>query len=129
MNKILIVDDDPDLREGQRIFLEKKGYEIRTAGGAVEGLEALKSFTPQLILVDLMMEHYDAGFVFCAKVRAIAELAHIPIIMQTAASDKLGFTPESYDEKAQSWMKADEILKKPVPLEQLLQIIQSYMAG
>ena len=81
MSKILIVDDDPDLREGQRLFLEGKDYEIRTAGGTAEGLEALKSFTPQLILVDLMMEHYDAGFVFCAKVRSIPELADIPIIM------------------------------------------------
>lgn len=128
MSKILIVDDDPDLREGQRLFLEGKDYEIRTAGGTAEGLEALKSFTPQLILVDLMMEHYDAGFVFCAKVRSIPELADIPIIMQTAASDKLGFTPESYDEKARSWMKADEILKKPVPLDKLLQKIESYLA-
>ena len=129
MKKILIVDDDPDLQAGQKAFLEGKGYEVSTAGGMEEGLEVLKKTTPDLILVDLMMEHYDAGFVFCAKVRQSQELAEVPIIMQTSARDKLGFTPDSYDEKARSWMKADQILTKPVPLEDLLTAIEQYLAG
>lgn len=129
MKKILIVDDDPDLQEGQKVFLEGHGYEVLTAGGMEEGMEVLKSTAPDLILVDLMMEHYDAGFVFCAKVRENSELAEVPIIMQTSARDKLGFTPDSYDEKARSWMKADQILTKPVPLEDLLKTIEQYLAG
>ena len=129
MKKILIVDDDPDLREGQKAFLEGHGYQVRTAGGMEEGMEVLKDFTPNLILVDLMMEHYDAGFVFCAKVREHPQLAEVPIIMQTSAKDKLGFTPDSYDEKARSWMKADQILSKPVALEDLLKTIRQHLAG
>jgi CheY-like chemotaxis protein len=129
LKKILIVDDDPDLREGQKTFLEGKGYEVLTAGGMEEGLEALNQTTPDLILVDLMMEHYDAGFVFCAKVRENSALAEVPIIMQTSAREKLGFTPDSYDQKARSWMKADRILTKPVPLEDLLKTIEHYLAG
>ena len=99
-----------------------------TAGGMEEGLDILKSTTPDLILVDLMMEHYDAGFVFCAKVRENPEFAELPIIMQTSARDKLGFTPDSYDEKARSWMKADRILSKPVPPEDLLKTIEQYLS-
>jgi len=129
LKKILIVDDDPDLQAGQKAFLEGKGYEVLTAGGMEEGLEVLKRTTPDLILVDLMMEHYDAGFVFSAKVRERSELADVPIIMQTSAREKLGFTPDSYDEKARSWMKADQILTKPVPLEDLLKTIEQYLAG
>jgi CheY-like chemotaxis protein len=129
LKKILIVDDDPDLQEGQKAFLQGQGYEVATAGSMEEGLEVLQNTTPDLILVDLMMEHYDAGFVFCAKVRENPELAEIPIIMQTSARDKLGFTPDSYDEKARSWMKADRILTKPVPLEDLLKTIKQYLAG
>jgi CheY-like chemotaxis protein len=128
LKKILIVDDDPDLQEGQKVFLESQGYEVITAGGMEEGLEVLKSTTPDLILVDLMMEHYDAGFVFCAKVRENPGLAELPIIMQTSARDKLGFTPDSYDEKARSWMKADQILSKPVPPGDLLKTIEQYLA-
>ena len=129
MKKILIVDDDPDLQAGQKAFLEGHGYEVLTAGGMQEGLEMLQSAAPDLILVDLMMEHYDAGFVFCAKVREKTELAEVPIIMQTSAKDKLGFTPDSYDEKARSWMKADTILSKPVVLEELLKTIERYLQG
>jgi CheY-like chemotaxis protein len=129
LKKILIIDDDPDLQEGQKAFLEGNGYEVLTAGGMQEGLEVLQNTTPDLILVDLMMEHYDAGFVFCAKVREKPELTEVPIIMQTSAKDKLGFTPDSYDEKARSWMKADQILTKPVPLEDLLKTIEQYLAG
>jgi CheY-like chemotaxis protein len=128
LKKILIVDDDPDLQAGQKVFLEGQGYEVLTAGGMEEGLEVLSGTIPDLILVDLMMEHYDAGFVFSAKVRENPELADVPIIMQTSAKDKLGFTPDSYDEKARSWMKVDEILTKPVPLEDLLKIIEQYLA-
>lgn len=128
MQQILIVDDDPDLREGQQLFLEGNGYEVHTAGGMEEGLQLLQTLTPDLILIDLMMEHYDAGFVFCTKVRDKPGLSTIPIIMQTSAAQKLGFDPESYDEKARSWMKADEILTKPVPLEELLQKIRHYLA-
>jgi CheY-like chemotaxis protein len=129
LKTILIVDDDPDLKEGQRVFLEGKGFKVLTAGGMEEGLEVLEKATPDLILVDLMMEHYDAGFVFCAKVRDNPEFSKIPIIMQTSARDKLGFTPDSYDEKARSWMKADQILAKPVPLEDLLKTIDGYLGG
>ena len=127
MKKILIVDDDPDLQRGQKAFLEGHGYEVSTAGGMQEGLEVLQSTTPDLILVDLMMEHYDAGFVFCAKVRENPELAEVPIIMQTSAREKLGFSPDLYDEKARSWMKADRILTKPVPPEDLLVTIEQYL--
>ena len=128
MKTILIVDDDPDLQKGQKLFLESRGYEVLTAGSTEEGLDLLKRSAPDLILVDLMMEHYDAGFVFCAKVREDPDLAEVPIIMQTSAGEKLGFTPDSYDEKARSWMKADRILAKPVPLEDLLRTIEEYLA-
>jgi CheY-like chemotaxis protein len=129
LKTILIVDDDPDLQAGQKDYLEGHGYEVLTAGGMQEGLEILQSTAADLILVDLMMEHYDAGFVFCAKVREKPELAEVPIIMQTSARDKLGFTPDSYDEKARSWMKADTILSKPVAPEDLLKTIRRFLNG
>jgi CheY-like chemotaxis protein len=129
LKKILIVDDDPDLMEGQKVFLEGQGFQVLTAGGMEEGLEVLEGVDPDLILVDLMMEHYDAGFVFCAKVRDNPELTGVPIIMQTSARDKIGFSPDSYDEKARRWMKADRILSKPVPLEDLLNTIREFLAG
>ena len=128
MAKILIVDDDHDLLEGQKAFLEARGHEVRTAGSMGEGLKALEEFVPELILADLMMEHYDTGFVFCKKVRDLPALAKVPIIMQTAAPREIGFTLEAHSEKARSWIKVDEILTKPVPLEDLVGKIEQHLA-
>jgi len=126
--KVLIVDDDKDLLVGQRAFLEKRGYQVETASSATEGLKRLESFTPDLILADLMMEHYDTGFVFCKKVKDDPRMAAVPIIMQTSAPKELGFTLEAYNERARKWMKVDEILTKPVPLEDLVGKIEQHLA-
>jgi CheY-like chemotaxis protein len=126
--KVLIVDDDQDLLVGQKAFLEKRGFQVETAASAAEGLKRLETFTPDLILADLMMEHYDTGFVFCKKVKDDPRMAAVPIIMQTSAPKELGFTLEAYNERARKWMKVDEILTKPVPLEDLVGKIEQHLA-
>jgi CheY-like chemotaxis protein len=74
------------------------------------------------------MEHYDSGFVFCKKVRELPGLAKVPIIMQTAAPRKVGFTFDSGDTSGREWMKVDEVLTKPVPLEHLKGKIEQYLS-
>ena len=67
--KILIVDDDEDLLDGQKLYLTNKGYEVKTALSMEEGLKIIENYKPDIIIVDLMMEHYDTGFVFCKKIK------------------------------------------------------------
>jgi CheY-like chemotaxis protein len=129
MARLLIVDDDTDLLEGQKLFLEGKGYTVETALSVDEGLEKARAGSPALIIADLMMEHYDSGFVFCKKVREIPGLATVPIIMQTAAPRKVGFTFETGAVPGREWMKVDEVLTKPVPLEHLLGKIEQYLSA
>jgi CheY-like chemotaxis protein len=125
--KILIVDDDPDLREGQKLFLKGKCHTVETADSMEQGVEKVAAFTPDLIVVDLMMEHYDTGFVFCHKVRDIRGMEETPIIMQTAAPRKIGFTFDASDTQGKKWMKVNEVLVKPVALEDLLGKIEQYV--
>jgi CheY-like chemotaxis protein len=127
--RILIVDDDTDLIEGQKVFLEKNGYQIETALTVEEGLRKAKESAPDIIIADLMMEHYDSGFVFCKKVRDLPGLAKVPIIMQTAAPRKVGFTFDAGPGRGRDWMKVDEVLTKPVPLEHLLGKIEQYLSS
>ena len=129
MARILIVDDDTDLLEGQRLFLEKQGYEVQTALSIEDGLARAREAAPDMIIADLMMEHYDSGFVFCKKVRDIPGLQAVPIVMQTAAPRKMGFTFEAGSSPGREWMKVDEVLTKPVPLEHLLGKIEQYLSG
>ena len=82
-----------------------------------------------MIIADLMMEHYDSGFVFCKKVREIPGLQKVPIVMQTAAPRKVGFAFEAGAAPGREWMKVDEVLTKPVPLEHLLGKIEQYLSG
>ncbi len=129
MARILIVDDDTDLIEGQKAFLEKSGYQIDTAMTVEEGLQKAGEKAPDIILADLMMEHYDSGFVFCKKVRDLPGMAKVPILMQTAAPRKVGFTFDSGNAAGREWLKVDEVLTKPVPLEHLLGKIEQYLAA
>ena len=127
MANILIVDDDIDLLDGQRMFLESKGYTVHTAKSMTEGLAALDAFAPDLILADLMMEHYDSGFVFCKKAKEKSGMANVPILMQTAASREVGFTFDTASPEARKWIKVEEVLTKPVPLENLAGKIAQYL--
>ena len=129
MARLLIVDDDTDLLEGQKVFLEKNGYVVETALSIEEGLQKAQEAAPDLIIADLMMEHYDSGFVFCKKVRDLPGLSKVPIVMQTAAPRKVGFTFETGAAPGRDWMKVDEVLTKPVPLEHLLGKIEQYLSG
>jgi CheY-like chemotaxis protein len=127
--RVLIVDDDADLLAGQRAFLEKSGYTIETANTIDEGLAKAREFTPDIIIADLMMEHYDSGFVFCKKVRDLPGMQKVPIIMQTAAPRKMGFTFEGGAAPGREWLKVDEVLTKPVPLQHLVGKIEQYLSG
>jgi len=128
MYKILIVDDDRDLVEGQKIYFEGKGYEVKTALSMKDGIETLKGYKPDIILADLMMEHYDSGFVFCKKVRDNPSMRDVPIIMQTSAPKEIGYTFDPSNPKGKEWMKVDEVVVKPVPLDHLLGKVEQFLA-
>ena len=128
MPRILIVDDDEDLLLSQRIFLESRGYDVATATNADDAISSIQSERPDLILADLMMEHFDSGFVFCKRAREQEGMSHVPILMQTAASKKIGFSFEASSDADKKWMKVDEVLTKPVPLEHLHGKIKQYLS-
>ena len=128
MSRILILDDDEDLLQTQKLYLESRGYDVVTTETMDEALNVIRTQKPDLILADLMMEHYDTGFVFCKKAREQDGMKDVPIIMQTGASKKIGFTFDSSNPKDREWMKVDEVLTKPVPFDQLLGKIEQHLS-
>lgn len=128
MVTILIVDDDKDLAESQKIILEGSGYIVELAHSMEEALSKLKMMKPDLILSDLMMEHYDTGFVLGKKVRDLPGYENIPILIQTGASKKIGFTFDSSIPESKRWLKVDEIIDKPVTPEYLLGKIAQHLS-
>ncbi len=77
---VLIVDDDPQLRAFVRVNLEAEGYQVREAGSAKEGLEALDKDSPDLILLDVMMPQVD-GWEMLQRVQERHGVGTIPVIM------------------------------------------------
>jgi len=128
MAKILIVDDDRDLAESQKVILEANGSTVEAAFSMQEGLERAAAFVPDLVIAELMMEHYDSGFVFGKKFRELRGCEKTPILMQTGASKEIGFTFDISKPGAKEWLKVDEIIDKPVTPEYLVGKVRQYLS-
>ncbi len=83
MVKLLIVDDDPYIRELIRVYLHKAGFQLFEASDGVVAMEVITQEQIDLVVLDIMMPNMD-GFVFCQQLRAISD---IPILMITAKSE------------------------------------------
>ncbi len=116
MNKILVVDDEPDIVYLIRLILEKEGYEVVEANSGTEGLEAAKKEKPDLILLDVMMPDM-LGWEVCRKLKDMKELQKVPIAMLTvksAAEDKV---------KSLDTARADWHIAKPVDRDKLVDTV------
>ncbi|MFW3464594.1 response regulator [Streptomyces microflavus] len=83
MPRVLLVEDDPSVREGVELGLRRCGHDVLAAATGEAGLEALRAFRPDLLLLDLMLPAMD-GVQVCCRVR---ENSQLPIIMLTALGD------------------------------------------
>ena len=88
MEKILIVDDEDNIRTLLRFNLEKEGYTVEEAADGKEALAIIAKNTPSLIVLDLMLPVLD-GLTVCKKLKNDVKTAALPIIMLTAKSDEV----------------------------------------
>ena len=87
MSIILIVDDDATARETLIAMLEGEQYDLQAAKDGFQALHLLEELQPDLILLDVMMPGMD-GYEVCRRIRAMPELAEVPIILLTALDDR-----------------------------------------
>ena len=90
MAKILIVDDDQDFVDAARLVLESAGYEVVGAASRVEGMAAVASARPDLIVLDVMMKVPDDGFTMAYDLRRQGCAA--PILMLSSVDRVTGFS-------------------------------------
>ena len=86
--RILCIEDEPEMIDLIRLILERKGFEVLGAVGGQEGLEAIRSEKPDLILLDLMMPDVDGWEVY-RQMKADSELQHIPVVVVTAKAQSI----------------------------------------
>ena len=85
--RLVVVEDDPDLRDVLRESLTREGYEVSVASDGVEGLALIRETRPALVCLDVMMPGKD-GIEVCRELRADAEFRALPILMLTAKGDE-----------------------------------------
>lgn len=116
MKKILIIDDEVAVRDLLSMLLKRDGYDIKTANDGKSALSLVKSFHPDLILLDLMLPDIE-GHEVCKKIR---QDYHIPIIMLTAKGDTI-------DKVLGLEFGADDYITKPFDNRELLARIKALL--
>jgi excisionase family DNA binding protein len=109
---VLVVDDDPDVRQVVRANLEAEGYTVREAGSAAEGLASLEEAAPDLLLLDVMMPEVD-GWEMLRRVQERFGLGAIPVLVFSGTVEERAVS----DAAARG---ARGFLGKPFDLQQLI---------
>jgi CheY-like chemotaxis protein len=125
---ILIVDDDYDFLEINRLVLERAGYRVLTAAEPKQALVLMEKQKPDLVITDLMMTSLDSGFLFARAIKEDPRYAGIPVVIATSVSSALGldFRPRTDEERAN--MHVDAYFDKPLDRARLLATIAELLA-
>ena len=125
---ILIVDDDWDFLEFNRMVLERAGYRVMTAVEPERALEKMAKEKPDLVMSDLMMTSFDSGFSFARSLKYNPSHAHIPVVIVTSVMSTLGLDFRPRSESDMDEMRIDAYLDKPVDPVRLLETIEQLLA-
>ncbi len=114
-NVILCIDDDPDVLFVLKTVLESNGYVFCEAPSAEDGLKVYKEQSPDLVIVDLMMEEVDAGTEFARDLKALGNTA--PVYMLSSVGDSLNVSTDY------SALGLAGVFQKPIDNDKLLSIL------
>lgn len=126
MSKILLIDDDRDFVEINRVALDSKGFEVITAHDGDTGVEKAVKETPDLVVLDVMMTTKTEGYYVARRIREQEKLKHIPIIMLTAVREKMD-VPWQF-EPDDTWLPITEFIEKPLSPSKLADKIKEILA-
>ncbi len=118
--RVLVIDDDVDFLDSTEATLASAGFEVTTAKTGEEGFAEACEKRPDVIVLDLMLEHTDTGFSVAHKIRCTPELAGVPVIMVTSVAKEAGFRFDLAGEDERRWIKVSRLLNKPVTGADLL---------
>jgi DNA-binding response OmpR family regulator len=113
---ILVVEDEPPLREVLARYLERAGYRVRTAGDGMAALRLAEAALPDLVVLDRLLPGLD-GLAVCGRLR---ERSAVPIILVTACGDE-------YDTVLGFGLGADDYLVKPISPRELVARVQAVL--
>ncbi len=126
-DKILIVDDDPDILEALTMILESKKYQVATARDGIEGLAKLREDKPGLLILDLLMPKMD-GFAVCKELQdpRWSKYRDVPILILTSVREEA--SRRRYELETGLELRVDDYVEKPVSPEVLLDRVNKLLS-
>ena len=121
--KILLVDDDEVFRAAVTAVLETR-YEVCAAVNGTDAMARVAEELPDLIILDVMMDHLSEGFDVARKLRSEPRTEAIPIIMLTGVDQVYNLRMEV----GESWVHTDRYLEKPIAPAKLLEEVDEVLA-
>ncbi len=131
-SKILVVDDDENIVEAVKAILEAEDYEVVSAYNKEEGLQRVEDSKPDLIILDVMMDHITDGFQVSRKLKSDPQTAHIPILMLTSIHQEMDsrlspgairYSPDTDGE----YLPVDDFMDKPIQPSDLLERVRKLL--
>jgi DNA-binding response OmpR family regulator len=125
MSTILIIDDDPDFLQSEGIVLEKAGFSVTTASTPEDGLGKVKSASPDLVILDVMMPDGYEGFDVARNIRVTLGLRNLPIVLLTSLHEAkkvpYRFAPDK------NYLPVDVFLDKPAKPDELVATVRKLL--
>jgi two-component system, OmpR family, alkaline phosphatase synthesis response regulator PhoP len=131
--RVLLVDDDVDFLEINRLILEKAGFEVVTADNGNEGFQMASSTPVDVAVLDVMMDTPTEGFELARKLRQQDKTRHIPLLMLTSVNtenEAIGSHIRFSDrDRDKAWLPVDRFVDKPVKPEDLVSLVRTLSGG
>jgi CheY-like chemotaxis protein len=122
-----MIDDDADFIEANRTVLEAHGFTVTTAYSAQEGWDVLHKTTPDVIILDVMMEEFDSGFRLANDLNI--RFPKVPVLLLTAVHDFMSDKWHFSRENDADWLPVIKFLEKPLAPNQLVAAIRDALAA
>ena len=124
--KILAVDDDPDILDALIMILESQGYQVVTARNGLEGLARIEAEKPDLMILDLLMPKMD-GFALCKELQEPrwAKYRNMPILVLTSVREEAA--RRRYELETGHELEVDDYIEKPFPPDILLERVKKLL--
>ncbi len=124
--KIMVVDDDPAIRDSLQTILESRQYTVITAADRTEGMDKIKAEKPNLLILDVMMSSWLDGLDMSKKLKKDPAFSEMPIVMLTGVKERTIFDFRPH-EGGPHWCSVDAYLDKPVAPDVLLAEVEKLL--
>ncbi len=124
---LLFVDDDRDFLLAQRTFFEARGFTVLSAEDPEQARRVLEVEQPDVIFLDLMMDHYDDGFRLAREIRSLERHSRVPLVMLSGVAAATGKRFDDEAEGLKLWSKLDLFINKPATGRQLLKVVEEQL--